>query len=132
MAGSFTADLSKFLEHFEGNMDKTVQHAVVLTSQGTILNSPVKTGRFRSNWQFGRVVPPSGTLSSLDTSGAATIARIAGQVTSLKAGGEVWLVNNLPYAKRLEYGWSTQAPAGVVRKTLANLPAAIESFVQGL
>jgi hypothetical protein len=132
MAGAFEADLTKFMEHFDGNIDKTLQYSVVLTSQGVVMNSPVLTGRLRGNWQFGRNSPPSGTLATLDTSGAAAIARIAGQVTSLKAGGDVWVVNNLPYAKRVEYGYSAKAPQGMVRKTLANLPAAIESFVQGL
>jgi hypothetical protein len=131
MAGSFSADLSKFIRHADGNIDKATRMAVVLVAQGTVVGSPVDTGRFRSNWQFGEVVP-QGTLDSLDKSGAATIARIAGQVTSLKAGGEVWVVNNLPYAGKLEYGYSQQAPGGMVRVTLANLPAALENYVRGL
>jgi hypothetical protein len=28
------------------------------------------------------------------------------------------LVNNLKYARRIEYGWSGQAPAGVVRPAI--------------
>lgn len=133
MAGAFSADLTKFLEHFNGNMDKTVRHAAVLTSQGVIMNTPVDTGRLRGNWQFGRELPPQGELTLLDTSGAAAIARIAGQVTNLKAGGECWVVNNLPYSGRIEYGHSrVKAPRGMVRITLANLPAAIESYVQDL
>lgn len=132
MAGSFGADLSRFLAHFDGNMDKTLRHTVVLTSQGVIMNSPVLTGRLRANWQFGKVAP-AGTVDLPDTSGAAALARIAGQVTSLKAGGECWIVNNLPYAGRIEYGHSSvKAPAGMVRVTLANLPAAIENYVRGL
>lgn len=131
MAGSFSADLTKFLRHFDGNIDKTLRHTVVLVSQGVIMNSPVLTGRFRSNWQFGKTFP-SNSLDTFDKSGAATLARMAGQTVSLKAGGEVWIVNNLPYAGKLEYGYSKKAPAGMVRVTLANLPAAIESYVQGL
>lgn len=131
MAGSFSADLTKFLRHTDGNIDKATRMAVVLVAQGTVMGSPVDTGRFRSNWQFGMVVP-QGTLDSVDSSGAATIARMAGQVTSLKAGGEVWVVNNLPYGGKLEYGYSQQAPYGMVRVTLANLPAALEQYIRGL
>lgn len=131
MAGAFSADLTNFLRHCDGNIDKAHRMAVVLVAQGTVLGSPVLTGRFRANWQFGKVLP-QGTLPGLDTSGAATIARMAGQVTSVKAGGEVWIVNNLPYAGRLEYGYSQQAPAGMVRVTLANLPAALEQYIRGL
>lgn len=132
MAGSFSADLTRFLDHFGGNMDKTLRYTVVLASQGVIMNTPVDTGRLRGNWQFGKAFP-SGEVSGVDTSGAAAIARIAGQVTELKAGGECWIVNNLPYAGKIEYGHSrVKAPQGMVRITLANLPAAIESYVQGL
>lgn len=131
MAGSFGADLSRFIQHCDGNIDKAHRMAVVLVSQGTVMGSPVRSGRFRANWQFGKVLP-QGEISSLDTSGAATIARIAGQVTSVKAGGEVWIVNNLPYAGKLEYGYSQQAPYGMVRVTLTNLPSALEQFIRGL
>ena len=132
MAGSFSADLSKFAEHFGGNMDLTVRHTVVLASQGVILNTPVDTGRLRGNWQFGKAFP-QGEIPGVDVSGAAALTRIAGQVTSLKAGGECWVVNNLPYSGKIEYGHSkVKAPQGMVRITLANLPAAIESYVQGL
>lgn len=131
MAGSFSADLSRFVQHCGGNLDKAHRIAVVLVAQGVVMGSPVDTGRFRGNWQFGKVVP-QGELSTLDTSGAATIARIAGQVTNVKAGGEVWIVNNLPYAGKLEYGYSQQAPSGTVRVTLANLPTALENYIRGL
>lgn len=131
MAGSFEADISRFIYHFNGNMDLTVRHTVVLASQGVIMNTPVDKGRLRGNWQFGKAFP-SGEIPGVDVSGAATLTRIAGQVTSLKAGGECWIVNNLPYAGRIEYGYSAKAPEGMVRKTLANLPAAIESYVRDL
>lgn len=132
MAGSFTADISRFVERAGGNMDKAVRQAVVLVSQGVVMNTPVDTGHLRANWQFGQFVP-AGEVAGMDTSGAATIAKIAGQVTSLKAGGECWIVNNLPYAGEIEYGHSSvKAPQGMVRITLLNLPSAIEQYLRGL
>lgn len=132
MAGSFSADISKFITHADANMDQAVRMTVVLASQGVVMNTPVLTGRLRANWQFGQLVP-TGEVASEDTSGAATIAKIAGQVTSLKAGGECWIVNNMPYAGEIEYGHSSvKAPQGMVRITLLNLPSAIEAYVRGL
>ena len=131
MAGSFSADLTNFIRHTGGNIDKAHRMAIVLVAQGVVMGSPVDTGRFRGNWQFGKVLP-QGVLPTLDTSGAAAIARIAGQTVGVKAGGEVWVVNNLPYAGKLEYGYSQQAPSGMVRTTLANLPAALENYIRGL
>ena len=36
-----------------------------------------------------------------------------------KAGHVFYLVNNLPYIRRLEQGWSQQAPAGMVAVTVS-------------
>lgn len=132
MAGSFSADISKFITKAGSNVDKALRQTIVLAAQGVVMTSPVLTGRLRANWQFG-VTMPGGTLDSVDIGGAATIAKMAGQVTSLKAGGECWIVNNLPYAGEIEYGHSSvKAPSGMVRITLAGLPAAIEQYVRGL
>lgn len=131
MAGSFTADISRFVERAGGNMDKAVRQTVVLAGQGVVLASPVDTGRFRSNWQFGADFP-RGALDTFDKGGGATISKIATESAGTKAGGVVWLVNNLPYAGELEYGHSSQAPQGVMRITLLNLPHAIEEYCRGL
>lgn len=132
MAGAFSADLSKFARHFNGNVDKTVRHAVVLLAQGVVMNTPVDTGRLRANWQFG-FAPPTKRLAVEDKAGGETIARIAGQTRTLRAGWDCWVVNNLPYAGRIEYGYSrVKAPQGMVRITLANLPAAIEAYIRDL
>lgn len=72
MAGGFSADLTKFLRHCDGNIGKAHRMAVVLVAQGTVLGPPVDTGRFRANRQFGRVLP-QGTLDQVDKFGAAAI-----------------------------------------------------------
>ena len=132
MAGNFAADISKFILHANVNLDKAVQMAVILASQGVIMNTPVLTGRLRGNWQFGYTFP-TGVLTTKDTGGAGTLAKITGLAMKLKAGGECWIVNNLPYAGRIEYGYSKiKSPRGMVRITLANLPAAIENYVRSL
>ena len=133
MAGSFEADIARFVEHFQGSVDGAVRHTVVLVSQGVIVTSPVLSGRFRSNWQVGKE-PPLGTLASVDLSrdGIDTQDRNDRLTKGLRAGGNVWVVNNLPYAGKLEYGHSQKSPRGMVRITLANIPAAIERYIQDL
>lgn len=39
---------------------------------------------------------------------------------------EFTLTNNLPYAERLEYGWSNQAPQGMVRVNVARFNTLLE------
>jgi len=48
-------------------------------------------------------------------SGAPSLSRCATYVSGLKAGGVTYLSNNVPYIMPLEYGHSTQAPAGMAR-----------------
>lgn len=76
--------------------------------------SPVDTGRFRANWNVSFGAPNYSTTSS--TSANRADAEVAKALT-LPIGGVTYMSNGLPYASRLEYGYSKQAPAGMVRIT---------------
>jgi hypothetical protein len=65
------------------------------------------------------------TSTATDKGGQDTITRGRAVVDSLTDLRVVWLSNNLPYANRLENGWSKQAPAGMVNLTFAELQAQI-------
>lgn len=132
MAGNFTLDISKFIEKTKDNIDKTVRQAVGLIAQELDSRTPRATGRLVANWQFGKYSPPTGVINGVEMSAGAVAKRIQAEASSLTAGGDVWIVNNLPYAGRIEYGYSQKSPAGMVRITLANLPANLEHFVKGL
>lgn len=90
-------------------------------------------GRFRANWQYGNmsgVGIPMSDLPDIDASGAASINRIAAGVPTKGAAGMVhFLKNNLPYAKRLEEGWSTQAPGGMVGITVREFQSIVDDAV---
>lgn len=43
---------------------------------------------------------------------------IEGSISDLGSNPTMTMVNPLPYAMRLEYGYSTQAPSGMIRKTM--------------
>lgn len=47
MAGSFSADISKFITNAGSNVDKALRQTIVLASQGVVMTSPVLTGRPR-------------------------------------------------------------------------------------
>lgn len=76
-------------------------------------------GHFRRNWQFGIDQPPVGEIDGADPSGMSTLSAVRLGAQSLEIGQTAYLVNNTPYALRLEYGWSKQAPYGMVRVTEA-------------
>lgn len=74
-------------------------------------------GRFRANWQITISAPATGEIDST-----------APPVPSLRTppfGVTVYITNNVPYAERLEMGWSrTQAPGGVVNIAIEEVIAA--------
>lgn len=129
---TFSADISAWVDKAEGNVDAVVRQAVILAAQGIISMSPVDTGRFRANWNFSEGVPNEATSQWLDPTGGRTLRRIMAQARGVQAGRVYYLTNALPYAQRLENGWSKQAPQGMVKLTAMDLPRRIEAYAAGL
>lgn len=122
---TFEADVSRFLRKYRDRMDIVFRKVALDMFTKVIMRSPVDTGRFRGNWQvaIGRV--PDGVLDLTDKSGRATISKATAASMNLRAGQVIYLANNLPYARRLEYGWSKQAPRGMVRITIREFNASV-------
>lgn len=80
------------------------------------LRSPVDTGRFRANWNVSYGVPD---VSFTDNTNQNRATAEIGKALTLPVGGVTWMANGLPYATRLEYGYSQQAPAGMVRVSVS-------------
>jgi hypothetical protein len=76
-------------------------------------------GRARANWIPSLEVPSNATVDQPDPTGAGAITKM-GQVTSkYRLGQKIWLVNNLPYIRRLAYEHhSKQAPPGWVEASI--------------
>jgi hypothetical protein len=82
--------------------------------------SPFDLGTFQNNWLISIGAPNDGTTMTLGEFGAMSAGALASYATA--TGFPVlYLQNNLPYALRLENGWSRQAPAGVLAMTVAEL-----------
>ena len=98
--------------------------AVILGIQvfkGIVLKTPVDTGRARANWMISEGSPQVATV--LGTQAPATPSPM-----DFKGGSRIFITNSLPYIVPLEYGHSKQAPAGMVRVTLAEVQAQAASF----
>lgn len=131
---AFVADLSKFAAKAKGNMDAVVRKVVLDVGTSVVQKSPVGDGnywksppppgyvggRFRGNWQYAFGQIPKGERDMIDPTGAASISGISrGVASQANVAGIHYVANNLPYAKRLEEGWSyRQAPQGVVMVTI--------------
>ncbi len=123
---TFAGDLKDFELRFDQASDDFIQGVETSLFNSVILDSPVDTGRFRGNWQTSITNPYAGTTSQADPTGAQAIARMQSFVSALKGGRVTFLTNNLPYAERLEYGYSGQAPEGMVRKNVARFHSIIK------
>lgn len=128
---TFSSDLARFAEKAGLNTDTVVRKTTLDLARSVVQNSPVDTGRFRANWQLGEDSPPQGTLNEFDKSGS-TYAKLAVQAAGIKAGGVIFLVNNLPYAIPLEYGYSKQAPSGMARLAVSRYQKYIRDAVAQL
>ena len=123
--GIFTAQLDAFAAKAKGNIDLVVRKVTLDMFRRVVIKSPVDTGRFKGNWQSAIGSIPLGTLTNLDKTGGGTLARVSQVALKSKAGDIIYLINNLPYARPLEYGWSKQAPGGMVRLTIQEYGAVV-------
>lgn len=91
-------------------------------------------GRFRGNWQVGFNSPPQGETGRVDKKGTETLADGGAILAGFKASDtqSIYFVNNVPYAVRLEFGHSKQAPRGMVRITAQEFQKLFNEAARGL
>ena len=90
-------------------------------------------GRARANWQYGNLAGagiPEQPLPDIDATGRASIDRIAAGIPEQALGTVHYVVNSLPYIRRLEDGWSRQAPSGMVGITVIEFGGIVEARAQ--
>ena len=110
---TFESDLERFARRVGKSLDETCRGITIKWFSGTIMSTPVDTGRLRGNWQASQEAPASGTTDDTDKNGSATISKFVRKIGG--AGSVNYLVNNLDYAEKIEFGGSNQAPRGMVR-----------------
>lgn len=142
----FAADLQKFRDNTVEKQHALVREVVGQVALSLITKSPVgdpalwqtkyppknyKGGQFRGNWRLG-VDGIDGTTSAndIDADGGATLDSIVGKIPSDAAKHSYYLTNALPYAHRLEDGYSSQAPAGMVGLTIIDFQIIVANSVR--
>lgn len=125
---SFTLDIDQFTKTVALRYEVVIRTVTLSVVSEVIARSPVDTGRFRGNWQVGLGAANLATTQEVDKGGGGTIARAASRLAAWVFGRRlapilIVISNNLPYAKRLENGWSQQAPTGMVAVTVAQFSA---------
>jgi hypothetical protein len=129
---TFSLDIKEFAEKTERNVNDVKQTVAIDLFGSIIKSSPVDTGRFRGNWNASINSPDLSASSSIDPSGQGSTSKMAQTIETSTVDDTLYISNNLPYAQRLEYGWSKQAPSGMVRVNIARFQAAIQKAIAKL
>lgn len=88
-------------------------------------------GRARANWQISTTTPGNSDIDAIDPQGDVTETIGLSKMGTAKAGGTIWIYNNVRYIRRLEDGWShRQAPLGMVAVSLAEIEAGLTGAVE--
>lgn len=130
--GPFTLSVKKFVEKTNGNINLVLRKFSLEALSFVIQMSPVLSGRFKGNWQAQIGSYPTDSLLRTDKSGQITIGQVSAVVQTFTSGSVLYMVNNVSYARALEYGHSKQAPEGMVRVTVAHFNTFLANAVKGL
>ncbi len=128
--GEFSLSLNNITAKINNSVEDTVKGAVFELTKNIIYKSPVDSGRFRGNWQVSFNNPIDSVLDTLDKSGDETVSKVGSEINTNKVPMAYWINNNLPYAEKLEYGWSKQAPQGFVRQNILRINQLIKKAIK--
>lgn len=109
----------------ESGANRIKREVALIADREVVLETPVDTGRARSNWIVSLTAPilderepyaPGERLGKSERSNAqAAIDQGAGRIVVAAPGQTIFISNNVSYIGRLNDGWSAQAPAGFVQ-----------------
>lgn len=108
-------------------LDTVTRKVTLDLFRSVVQKSPVDTGRFKGNWNVSQTTP---NFTATQATNAARGEIEAQKALGFAAGGVVYLSNGLPYARRLEYGYSGQAPAGMVRLSVREFSSYIQKAIR--
>lgn len=120
---SFSQQLTAFVNGSKDKIDRVVKDSTQVLFKNVIKETPIDEGTARGNWQTSVGQPKTGTIDRVGADVA--IAEVMANVPD-EAGQVVYLSNNLPYIRKLEYGHSQQAPGGMVRVNAAKWPQIVQ------
>lgn len=124
--GGIGKQLASIASNKMDDVNKATKMALVQTFNASVTDSPVGNpdlwqstapegytgGQFRASWKL------SDGMINYDTAseGSKFVPQFSeSDFKMIGTGTSYYFTNALPYAQRIEYGWSTQAPQGIVR-----------------
>ena len=142
---SFRTDLRRASEALGVTFEIAMRKVVMDVLRGAVLRTPVDTGALAGNWQVTEGASSSAEQVAFAGGSGAALARAMGELASVRFDNPFstwWISNPLPYAPVVEFGgyppgpgtsggYSLKAPAGMLRVTLAEVEAMLDSVFSG-
>lgn len=151
MSNTFRADLSRIEERLHGKLERICRESAnavynEMSSGGKFSpGTPIDTGAHRQHWDAG-----VGDLPAGGDAGGAADARVVAAISAFQPGETLFVTNNGPAIRRLEFGFigtdalgryyigfgpksvngrSSQAPDGFVRPAAEAFPQIVAEVV---
>lgn len=131
---SFQLDVTKWLEKTPIKITEVVRLIALYCWKLFVERSPVLTGYFRGGWyvnldDIGDTLP---SFARPNVNHEVVAPPTLPDLSALRLGQMVFVVNNIHYGLELEEGSSTKSPAGVVRVSLEQVKAEMENIVRNV
>ncbi len=137
---TFEASLNAFDEILGERLDAVQRGAATVVANAVaegapalgLPGTPVDTGFARSSWAVGVNGPPRFGTSGRRVDGAPVppAPDLTAALVAVGAEDTVLIANNAEYIEPLEFGRSSQAPAGFVRLTVAAFPRIVSAVAR--
>lgn len=121
---AFNADLRAFAEKIDVNLQTVLKRVTFDLWNRITLKTPVDTGRARAGWGVS-IGDPQVVTPEPGPHGAPTPP----DLSAIDGTQLIYVLNNVEYVQYLEEGTSKQAPAGMVRISLAEVELEIEAML---
>jgi len=109
----------------EQALNEVKKDAALRIDRNLVYTTPVDTGRARSNWIASRGAPKY-EQANPDSTAMASYHKSAQEISRSNRSDEViYITNTLPYIVRLNEGYSAQAPAGFVQRSINSAASAV-------
>lgn len=136
----FSRRISQVADNIARNADRLTRRVALAADQAVVMETPVDTGRAKSNWIVTLGSPSGATINAYSegeggSTAAANEAAAQAQAESVisgydgDAGLEIHITNNLPYIEELNQGSSMQAAPGYVEQALVQVLSIIRGGV---
>lgn len=140
----FADQVAVWVAKVQARTDNTLRDIILGVAGSLVTKSPIgdptlwaskppkgyEPGHFIAQWQCGVGAINRTVTDEIDPSGETSMLNVAAAIDTVwLPGSVVYITNSVPYALRLENGWSSQAPAGMVGLTVIEWQGIVKNAV---